>query len=150
VLRIAGIRALEELAGESLGSSPWVEMTWERILQFAEATGDHQWIHTDAERAASGPFGAPVAHGYLSLALIPYLASLRYRIEGVTMVINYGVNRVRYPSPVTVGSVIRTSTRLLSTAQAERGCSAVFSHTVEIDGNEKPACVAETVSLIIP
>ncbi|MEU8252099.1 MaoC family dehydratase [Nonomuraea sp. NPDC048916] len=146
----ADLGAFRARAGETLGTSDWVAIEQDRIDRFADATGDHQWIHVDPERAARGPFGAPIAHGYLSLSLLPALVGQIYRIERLRMSINYGLNRVRFPSPVPVGSRVRVTTRLQQAEDVGDGVVAVLLSTMEIDGGAKPACVAETVSRYYP
>jgi acyl dehydratase len=144
---------LDELAaakGELLGHSDWHLVTQEQVDQFAEATGDHQWIHVDPERAAAGPFGRTIAHGYLTLSLIPRLAQEIYRVDGLRMGINYGTNKVRFPSPVPVGSRVRASAELADVVDVTQGKQAVVRVTIEIEGQDKPACVAETVVLLVP
>ncbi|WP_377271735.1 MaoC family dehydratase [Peterkaempfera sp. SMS 1(5)a] len=144
---------LDELAaakGEHLGHSDWHTVTQRQVDLFAEATGDHQWIHVDPERAATGPFGGTIAHGYLTLSLIPMLASEIFRVEGLTMGVNYGTEKVRFPSPVRVGSRVRSGAELLDLRDAAMGRQAVIRHTIEIEGGSKPACVADTVSLLVP
>ncbi|WP_367130432.1 MaoC family dehydratase [Saccharothrix sp. HUAS TT1] len=144
---------LEELAaarGEHLGHGEWHEITQAEINLFADATGDHQWIHVDLEKAAAGPFGAPVAHGYLTLSLIPLLVRDVYTVEGLAMGVNYGLNKVRFPSPVVVGSRVRAGAELVGMTDVAQGKQAVVRVTVDIDGNPKPACVAETVVLLVP
>ncbi|MGM1058506.1 MaoC family dehydratase, partial [Saccharothrix sp. Mg75] len=143
---------LDELAaakGEHLGFGDWHEITQDEINLFADATGDHQWIHVDLEKAAAGPFGAPVAHGYLTLSLIPMLVRDVYTVQGLKMGVNYGLNKVRFPSPVTVGSRVRAGAELTEVADTAQGKQAVVKVTVEIDGHPKPACVAETVVLLV-
>lgn len=137
--------------GESLGTSDWVEVTQERVDLFAEATGDHQWIHVDAERARSAsPFGGPIAHGYLSLSLLPALGWQIYSTEGATMGVNYGSNKVRFPAPVPVGSRLRLSSVLLeATRRPDGAVHMVVEQTLEIEGQPKPAVVAETVSRVV-
>ncbi|WP_055480002.1 MaoC family dehydratase [Sphaerimonospora mesophila] len=147
-------RDLEEFraeAGRTLGTSDWLPVDQRRIDMFAEATGDRQWIHVDPERAARGPFGGTIAHGYLSLALLPALVGRIYRIEGLRMSINYGLNKVRFPAPVPVGSRVRVTTVLQETKEAAGGgVQAVLRSTMEIEGGSRPAMVAETVSLFHP
>ncbi|WP_030907790.1 MaoC family dehydratase [Streptomyces sp. NRRL F-5126] len=142
--------SVEELRagiGEQLGYSEWVEVDQKRIDLFAEATGDHQWIHVDPERAAAGPFGTTIAHGYLTLSLLPMLLPQVLRVENVRMGINYGTNKVRFPSPVPVGSRLRATGVLADVAEASGGAVQVTARvTVEREGGEKPACVAESVS----
>jgi acyl dehydratase len=132
--------------GTVLGPGPWVEIDQKRVDQFADATGDDQWIHVDPERAAAGPFGGTIAHGYLTLALLPVLMRDLYRVEGVRMGINYGLNKVRFPAPVPVGSAVRLTAEI---AQAEAlpagGVQLVLRSTVELRGGSKPVCVAESV-----
>ena len=141
---------LSEAVGEDLGSTEWLEVTQERVDAFADATGDHQWIHVDVQKAKDGPFKGTIAHGYLTLSLIPKLGADIYRVEGLRMGINYGLNKVRFPQPVTVGSRIRASAELVSVTDTPNGKQAVVRWTIEIEGAEKPACVAETVALLVP
>jgi len=143
----------EELAaavGEDLGTTDWLEVTQERVDAFAEATGDHQWIHVDVERAAAGPFGGTIAHGYLTLALVPHFNAELFALETPGARLNYGVNKVRFPTPVRVGSRIRAHVQVVSLAEVASGKQLVLRYTVEIDGQPKPACVAETVALLLP
>ena len=132
--------------GTDLGSSEWVTIEQARIDGFADATGDHQWIHIDPAAAAAGPFGATIAHGYLPLALTNQFLPEIVRVDGVSMGINYGVNRVRFPQPVTVGSRVRGHATLTSAEEIGGGVQAVITITVEIEGGAKPACVVESVS----
>jgi acyl dehydratase len=144
---------LDEFAaakGEVLGHGDWHTVTQEQVNTFADATGDHQWIHVDTERAAGGPFGATIAHGYLTLSLIPFLGKEVYRVDGLTMGINYGLGKVRFPSVVTVGSRIRAGAELVDVTDRPQGKQATLRWTVEIDGAEKPACVAETIVVYVP
>jgi acyl dehydratase len=136
--------------GEHLGYSDWHEITQEQVNLFADATGDHQWIHTDVERAKAGPFGGPIAHGYLTLALIPMLSHEIYRLDGLAMGVNYGSNKVRFAHPVLVGSRVRAGAQLLDISEVTQGWQAVTQFTVEIENQPKPACVAEIVSRFIP
>lgn len=136
--------------GEHLGWSDWHEVTQEQVNTFADATGDHQWIHIDPERAASGPFGGTIAHGYLTLSLIPLLSRQIYRVEQITMGINYGLNKVRFPATVRVGSRIRSGTELVDVQDAKLGKQFFVRTTVEIEGSERPACVAEGIVLLVP
>jgi acyl dehydratase len=135
--------------GESLGFSDWHKITQEQVNAFADATGDHQWIHVDLERAASGPFGGTIAHGYLTVSLLPILSMEIFRIEHLTMGINYGLDRVRFPSPVLTGSSIRAEATLTDVKQTHLGSLASIRMRVEIDGQEKAACVADTLSLFV-
>lgn len=144
---------LDELAaakGEQLGHGDWLEVTQDRIDQFADATGDHQWIHVDTDRAKDGPFGTTIAHGYLTLSLIPMLGKQIYQVNGITMGINYGLGKVRFPSVVPVGSRVRAGAELVDVSDRPQGKQATVRLTVEIEGGDKPACVAETIVLYVP
>ncbi|MFJ9364459.1 MaoC family dehydratase [Nocardia sp. NPDC101769] len=145
-----GLPELEKAVGTHLGYSDWHTVTQEQIDRFADATGDHQWIHIDPERAAAGPFGTTIAHGFLTLSLLPMLTASVYTVEGLSMGVNYGANKVRFPSPVPVGSRLRAGVELVSLTPASMGFQAISRVTVEIDGAAKPACVAEAVSLLVP
>ena len=137
---------LAAATGEVIGTSEWVTITQDAVNQFADATGDHQWIHVDPEKAAKGPFGGPIAHGYLTLSLLPQLMHGMYTVEGIKMGINYGLNKVRFPAPVPVGSRVRAQTALVDVADLGDGAAqATMSTTVEIEGSPKPACVAESI-----
>ncbi|GCD46958.1 MaoC family dehydratase [Streptomyces paromomycinus] len=138
--------ALRNAVGEDLGTSDWLEIDQRRIDLFADATGDRQWIHVDPERAASGPFGATIAHGYLTLALLPALVPQLLRVDNVKMGINYGVDKVRFPAPVPVGSRVRATARIAGVAEVSGGVQLATTVTVEREGGEKPVCVAETLS----
>ncbi|WP_225848653.1 MaoC family dehydratase [Streptomyces sp. HPF1205] len=143
---VHGLDELKALAGAELGTSDWIEITQERIDGFADATGDHQWIHTDPERAATGPFGAPIAHGYLTLSLfIPLFTSL-LEVDGVSTKVNYGLNKVRFPSPVRVGSRIRLTARLTEVEEVPGGLQITVDGTIEIEGATKPAAVLQSLS----
>lgn len=135
--------------GESLGFSEWHKITQEQVNAFADATGDHQWIHVDIDRAASGPFGGTIAHGYLTVSLLPILSMEIFRIQNLTMGINYGLDRVRFPSPVLTGSSIRAEATLTEVKQTHLGSLASIRMRVEIEGQEKAACVADTLSLFV-
>ena len=141
--------SIEELAacrGEFIGSSEWVSVTQEAVDLFAEATGDRQWIHVDPQRAATGPFGTTIAHGYLTLAMLPRLSQQVYRLECAALAINYGLNKVRFPAPVPVGSQIRAEISVVEVADVGDGAVQVtFSTTVAVEGSPKPACVAENI-----
>ncbi|WP_299537611.1 MaoC family dehydratase [uncultured Streptomyces sp.] len=137
---------LREGVGEQLGQSDWLEIDQKRIDLFAEATGDHQWIHVDPERAAAGPFGTTIAHGYLTLSLLPALVPQILRVEGVKMGINYGSNKVRFPATVPVGSRVRATGVLTAVEEAGGGVQVTTTVTVEREGSDKPVCVAEAVS----
>jgi acyl dehydratase len=132
--------------GEDLGSSDWHLIDQERINQFAQATGDFQWIHVDAERAAAGPFGSTIAHGMLTLSLVPIMAGQVYRVEGARMGVNYGFGKVRFPAPVPVGSKLRGSVTLLSVTDVDGGVQVSGRVTIEREGTAKPVCVAESLS----
>ncbi|MFF0449149.1 MaoC family dehydratase [Streptomyces sp. NPDC004609] len=132
--------------GERLGHSDWLEVDQKRIDLFADATGDHQWIHVDPERAAGGPFGTTIAHGYLTLSLLPSLVPQVMRVEGMKMGINYGTNKVRFPAPVPVDSRLRASVTLQDVAETGGGVQVTALVTIEREGGEKPVCVAETLS----
>jgi acyl dehydratase len=140
---------LAGLTGQELGTSDWLELDQTRVDRFADATGDHQWIHVDVERAAAGPFGGTIAHGYLTLSLIPFLGSQVFSLETPGAKLNYGVNKVRFPSPVPVGSRIRSRVVMSEVTDLPAGKQLTLHHTLEIEGGEKPACVAETVVLLI-
>ncbi|MBL8287698.1 MAG: MaoC family dehydratase [Rubrivivax sp.] len=143
----ARLADLEPLVGQEIGVSDWLEVDQRRIDLFAEATEDHQWIHVDPVRAADGPFGATVAHGFLTLSLLPPLFAGAFRIDGVRMGINYGLNRVRFPAPVRVGSRLRGRFALLAYEPIEgNGVQLTVRVTVEMEGSDKPACVAESVT----
>ncbi|MCZ0985752.1 MULTISPECIES: MaoC family dehydratase [Streptomyces] len=143
---VNGIDELKKLAGSDLGTSEWIEVTQERIDTFADATGDHQWIHVDPERAKEGPFGAPIAHGYLTLSLFIPLFTELLDVQGVTTKVNYGLNKVRFPSPVKVGSRIRLTARLASVEDVPGGVQIAVDGTIEIDGGGKPAAVLQSLS----
>ncbi|MFF5446607.1 MaoC family dehydratase [Streptomyces sp. NPDC012888] len=132
--------------GEPLGPSGWLEVDQKRIDLFADATGDHQWIHVDPERAASGPFGSTIAHGYLTLSLLPSLLPQLMRVEGMRMGVNYGVDKVRFPAPVPVGSRLRATAVITEVTEAGEGVQVAATVTVEREGGEKPVCVAQTLS----
>ncbi|MEU6487339.1 MaoC family dehydratase [Streptomyces sp. NPDC046887] len=137
---------LRAAVGEQLGYSDWVEVGQERIDRFAEATGDHQWIHVDPEKAATGPFGTTIAHGYLTLSLLPLFTPQIMRVEKTRMGVNYGTNKVRFPAPVPVGSRLRATAEVRSVEEAGGGVQVTALVTVEREGGEKPVCVAESVS----
>lgn len=147
---LANPEALKETVGGHLGHSDWLVLDQERIDLFAEATGDHQWIHTDPDRARGGPFGTTIAHGYLTLSLVNYFLPQILEVRGTSMGVNVGVNRVRFPAPVPVGSRIRGGAEVVSAEDAGEGVQAVIRVTVEVEGSQKPACVADTVSRYFP
>jgi acyl dehydratase len=143
---IQGAEELKSLVGQKLGTSDWWDITQDRVDMFAKATGDDQWIHCDPVRAAAeGPYGTTVAHGFLTLSLCIAMTQSAFRVEGVKMIINYGLNRVRFPSPVKVGSRIRLNSELLELRSAAEGMQGVFKHTFEVEGESRPACVMESV-----
>ena len=143
---IQGIAGLKELAGTHLGHSDYHEITQEQGNTFAEATGDHQWIHVDPERAkAESPFGGPIAHGYLTLSLGPKLAPEIMRVEGIKMGVNYGCGKVRFPSPVPVGSKLRLGAELTNVEDIPGGVQVYMTFTFEVDGAPKPSCVSEII-----
>jgi acyl dehydratase len=138
-----------DLIGKELGPTEWLELDQERIDRFADATGDHQWIHVDPERAARGPFGTTVAHGYLTLSLLPLLMKDALDLTGYSMGINYGVNKVRVPAPVPSGSRVRATFTVQSVEDVPGGEQGVVLATVEREGGDKPVCVAELVARML-
>lgn len=136
-------------AGTELGVSEWIAITQDRIDQFADATGDHQWIHVDPEKAAKGPFGKTIAHGYLTLSLLPFFGAHVFAFAGDRARVNYGINKVRFMSPVPVDSKLRAHIELAEVNDIPKGQQAILRYTIEIDGVEKPACVAESVVLLL-
>lgn len=145
-----GIDELESNLGQHLGYSDWHTVTQEEVDLFARATGDHQWIHTDTERAKDGPFGATIAHGYFTLSMVPVLSWEIYEVLGLTMSLNYGANKLRFPTPVPVGSRIRAGVELLEVNRTGTGANSITRTTVDIEGSHKPACVVENVALYVP
>jgi acyl dehydratase len=141
---------LTAAVGEHLGYSDWHVIDQDRVNKFADATGDHQWIHVDTEKAAHGPFGTTIAHGYLTLSLIPFLGKEILRVDGISMGINYGLGKVRFPSAVPVGARIRAGVELMDVIDRPQGKQATFRWTVDVEGNDKPACVAETIVVYVP
>ncbi|MFF4898815.1 MaoC family dehydratase [Streptomyces sp. NPDC001068] len=137
---------LRTAVGEQLGHTDWVEIDQKRIDLFAEATGDHQWIHVDPERAAAGPFGTTIAHGYLTLSLLPLFGPQLIEVEGVKMGVNYGTEKVRFPAPVPVGSRLRATATITGVTDVTGGVQVNVAFTVEREGGDKPVCVAESVS----
>ncbi len=143
---VQGIGGLKELVGQHLGYSDHLEITQERVNLFADATGDHQWIHVDVERArAESPFGGPIAHGYLTLSLLATLSSQVLAVTDTVMGVNYGLNKVRFPSPVPVGSRVRLSATLKSVEEVTGGLQLTLSAVIEREGGDKPVCIAEPV-----
>lgn len=144
-----GIAAFEEHVGEHLGYSQWRQVTQKEIDLFAEATGDHQWIHVDAEKAAKGPYGKTIAHGYLTLSLVPVLVQQIYKVTGLSMQVNYGVDKLRFPAPVPVDSRIRGGAELIKVDRTNNGARATVRVTVEVEGSERPACVVDTIAAMV-
>ncbi|WP_330280223.1 MaoC family dehydratase [Streptomyces sp. NBC_00569] len=142
----ATVDELRAAVGEQLGFSDWVEIEQKRIDQFADATGDHQWIHVDPERAKDGPFGTTIAHGYLTLSLLPLFGPQLIKVDGMKMGVNYGTNKVRFPAPVPVGSRLRATAKITGVDDVPGGVQVSVAFTVERDGGDKPVCVAESVS----
>ena len=140
-----GIDDLKTYVGKHLGYSDYVEITQEQVNLFADATGDHQWIHIDPERAKAGPFGGPIAHGYLTLSLAPALLPQILAVGGISMGVNYGCGKVRFPSPVPVGSKVRAGAELVSVDDVAGGAQVTMSVTFEVEGAPKPSCVAEVI-----
>ncbi len=147
--RFATLADFAAASGEHLGYSAWREVTQQQVDMFADVTGDRQWIHTDPARAAAGPFGATIAHGYLTLALVTVFISEIFRIDDLTMGINIGLNRVRFPAPVTVGSRVRGGAQLISLKPSPAGSLSTVRVTVEAEGQKRAACIAETLSLYV-
>ncbi|MHA6758470.1 MaoC family dehydratase [Streptacidiphilus sp. PAMC 29251] len=144
-----GFATLDDLraaVGSELGVSDWIRIDQHQVDQFASATGDHQWIHTDPERAAKGPFGTTIAHGFLTLSLLPVIGEGLCEVAGVRMGVNYGTNKVRFPAPVPVGSRVRGRVVLLEVGDVPGGVQIVTKVTIEREGGDKPVCVAESVS----
>lgn len=140
--------ALPEVVGQS-AVGEWLQVDQERIQAFADATGDHQWIHLDAERAAAGPFGATIAHGYLTLSLIPFLTGGLLTVDNAAMVVNYGLDRVRFLQPVAVGSKLRARIEVISAEESRQGWRVGSRTTIEIENSEQPALVADTIALFV-
>jgi acyl dehydratase len=145
-----GVAELEEAVGTHLGHSEWHTVNQDQIDAFAAATGDHQWIHVDPAKAAEGPFGSTVAHGFLTLSLVPMLTWQVYTVEGVTMAVNYGADKLRFPSPVPVGSRVRAAVELTSVTPNKLGYQVATRVTIELDGSDKPACVADMLAVVVP
>ncbi|MFF7308299.1 MaoC/PaaZ C-terminal domain-containing protein [Streptomyces sp. NPDC008137] len=145
-ITVNGLDELKKLAGSDLGTSEWIDVTQERIDTFADATGDHQWIHVDPEKAKEGPFGAPIAHGYLTLSLFIPLFTELLDVQGVTTKVNYGLNKVRFPSPVKVGSRIRLTAKLAEVEEVPGGVQITVEGAIEIEGGSKPAAVLQSLS----
>jgi acyl dehydratase len=146
----ANLAELKAAKGEHLGHTEWRTVTQDQVNLFADATDDHQWIHVDEEKAKSGPFGGTIAHGYLSLALLPSFMQQLLRVEGLKMGINYGLNKVRFPRPIPVGARIRAAAEIVDVKGTPSGTLSNMKITVEVEGQDRPACVAETLSLYVP
>jgi acyl dehydratase len=149
------VKDLQDAVGEQLGSTGWLLIEQDRVDRFADATDDHQWIHLDAARAAAGPFGGTIAHGFLTLSLLPRFSRETFTVENAAAVINYGLNRVRFIQPIRVGARIRSTVTLDSVTEVPGGAQIVVSHRVDVevgveaDGTPKPACVAEAITRIL-
>jgi acyl dehydratase len=141
-----GVDAVTKAVGNHLGYSEWLEITQDRVNQFADATGDHQWIHVDPEKAKGGPFGATIAHGYLTVSISNLFLPQVVEVRGFDLGVNYGVNKVRFPAPVLVGSKIRAGVELVEAEPVPNGVQTVMRITIEIEGGTKPACIIESVS----
>lgn len=142
---VNGLDELKSKVGEHLGWSEWVTVSQDQVNRFADATGDHQWIHIDVERAKAGPFGGPIAHGYLTLSLAPMLMEQVLQLRGVSMGVNYGCNKVRFPSPVPVGATLHMGAKLLSVEDIAGGAQYIVELSFEVEGAAKPSCVAECI-----
>ena len=139
------IAELKDLLGQEIGVSDWIAVTQERIQLFADATNDHQWIHVDVERAKSGPFGATIAHGFLTLSLLPEMAASAFTVREARMGVNYGLNKVRFPAPVPSGSRLRGHFKLVGYEPLEGGAQITVQVTMEREGSDKPVCIAESI-----
>jgi acyl dehydratase len=145
VKKFSGLEEFVAAEGSQLGPTDWLEVTQDRVNLFADATEDHQWIHVDPERAADGPFGGPIAHGLLTLSLLPHFTHQLYTVDNIAMAINYGYNKVRFITPVRVGAKIRARAEIAKVDQLDGAVQATVATTVEIEGSEKPAAVAESI-----
>ena len=144
---IESLDELKQLAGQEVAVSDWITITQERVQQFADATGDHQWIHLDVERSkVESPYGGTIAHGFLTLSLLPMLMASSLQMSDVKMGVNYGLNKVRFPAPVPVGSRLRARIVLLSVEDISGGAQLVWQVTIEREGGDKPVCVAESIT----
>jgi acyl dehydratase len=150
-MKVIKFADLEQHAGQEIGHSEWVTIDQDRVNKFADATGDHQWIHIDVERAKRElPTKGTIAHGYLTLSLIPWLGAQIMRIEGVSRGINYGSNKVRFTNMVPVGAKVRAKLKMLNVEAKAGGKQLTSEYTIEIQGQDRPACVAETIGLVFP
>jgi acyl dehydratase len=144
-----GISGFEAHVGEHLGYSDWRLVTQQEIDLFADATGDHQWIHVDPEKAATGTYGRTIAHGYLTLSLVPILVQQIYKVTGLSMQVNYGSDKLRFPAPVPVDSRIRAGAQLIKVERNDKGGRATVRVTVEVEGSDRPACVVDTIAAMV-
>ena len=144
--KFSGLDQFAAAEGTELGPTEWLEITQDRVNLFADATDDHQWIHIDQERAAQGPFGGTIAHGLLTLSLLPQFTRQLYTVDNIAMAINYGYNKVRFITPVRVGAKVRARAQIAKVDQLDGGVQAIVATTVEIEGSEKPAAVAESIA----
>ncbi|MER7606206.1 MaoC family dehydratase [Nocardioides sp. NPDC127503] len=144
------IAAIEAAVGDELGTTDWVQITQERVDRFAELSGDQQWIHVDVERAAASSFGGTIAHGYLTLSMLPAFAAELYTIDTGSARLNYGLEKVRFPAPVKVGTKIRATPRIKEVRAVPAGTQVLLGWTVEAEGAERPVCVAESITLVLP
>ena len=150
MLSLNSIDELKGYIGKITGTSPWIEVTQERINEFAKATEDYQWIHLDEAKAKQGPFGTTIAHGFLTLSLAPWMGYNTYEVKNIAHTLNYGLDKVRFLSPVKAGSNLRGSFKLLEVTPSKSGYKIKNELTIEIEGEEKPACVAETLGVLYP
>jgi len=143
---IEDLEELKTMVGQEIGVSDWIKVTQERVNTFAEATGDHQWIHVDPERAKKeSPYGGPIAHGYLTMSLAPYFLQQIMEIKKKRMGVNYGLNKVRFPAPVPVGGKLRMKAEVAEIEEIKGGIQIVIKMTFEVEGQEKPCCIAEAI-----
>jgi acyl dehydratase len=149
MIQIDGVEGARALVGQTLGAGSWLEINQDRVNKFAELTGDHQWIHVDIERAAKSPFGGTIAHGYLLLSLIPYMTRDIFSFENVPARLNYGLDRVRFISPVRVGSRIRLHIEMKAVSFEAKGARVTMAATMELEGQDKPAFVADLIILLV-
>ena len=145
---ITGLDELKKAQGEELGVSDWHEVSQKDIDAFADATGDHQWIHVDPERAKDTPFGGTIAHGYYTLSLAPYLSDQAFKLDGFAMAVNYGLNKVRFPAPLPIGSKVRLNARLAQVEEIPGGAQMTMELTFERENGDKPVCVAESLARV--
>ena len=148
--RFADVQELKTVVGQVLGDSEWVTISQEMIDRFAEATGDYQWIHVDRERAKTSPFGTTIAHGFLTLSLVPRLIDEVYQVGKVAARLNYGCNKVRFTQPVPSGSRIKAQIRLAEVAETPKGVRVTSEATIAVEGSDRPACIAELVAVVLP